>query len=427
MLNSPDDWFSDEVSEWGHELRVTQEIDLVSSLQQNLKTIKDDGSRFNRAQIRNAQINFTKMYTVGESLENHMQEEQVRRLTGLLRNDVIEPLLSNLIVNCLNLSQTCDGFLNRFLNDFLMSCSTQLHDLRLNFDSVFIENLCHKLHNSINDGQIRLSDLNEKLKNHTFGEERYRFNWKYNPEFDDFRGFLVAVVKRQTEDGSVLENANLSEEHQSTLKKLKQDLIDKDEPAALSHLARLADYRNYRNYDLEKLLPDHEGVDVTISLSQYATGSGGQLETPSYVIRAAALSAALQFDEPGSHCRFVIIDESFGKMDEARSKEVLNYLSGTLGLQVIFVMPTKSAGAFLLSATRHTLVVKSTTSPPRGELATRVDVIEKELNNPEVEMLYRSAQEQISNRFKPIFLDALDGHDIQSDESPKNGAPPNAK
>jgi uncharacterized protein YPO0396 len=40
-----------------------------------------------------------------------------------------------------------------------------------------------------------------------------------------------------------------------------------------------------------------------------------------------------------------MIDESFSKMDEARCKAVLDYLCGTLGLQVIFVVPTKSAGA----------------------------------------------------------------------------------
>ncbi|MGF1790960.1 hypothetical protein L4D21_10150 [Photobacterium profundum] len=423
QLSSPDDWFSDEVAEWIRDRRVTQEIDLVSSLQQNIKTIKAEGYRFNNAQVRNAQVDFIDTYSIGESLMNHMQEEGVRRLTGLLRSGIIQPLLNDLVLYSLTLSQACDGFLNRFLNDFLMSCDTQLHELRRNFDSVFMENLCHKLFNSISEGQGRLSEMNDKLKKHTFGEEHYQFSWKYNTEFDDFRVFLGAVVKRQTEDGSDLENSNLSQEHQDLLKKLKQDLIEKDEFTALNQLARLSDYRNYRHYDLEKILPNHEGLDVNISLSQYATGSGGQLETPSYVIRAAALSSAFQFDEAGTHCRFVIIDESFGKMDEARSKEVLNYLSGTLGLQVIYVMPTKSAGAFILTATRHTLVVKSATSPPRGELTTRVDVIEKELNNPMVEKLYRAAQQGISNRFMPNFLDALDTQYSQPKDKPENGVP----
>ena len=69
-----------------------------------------------------------------------------------------------------------------------------------------------------------------------------------------------------------------------------------------------------------------------------------------------------------------VIDESFSKMDESRCKAVLDYLSGTLGLQVIFAVPTKSAGALHDHVDQIFQVTKFTQAHPRGELKTGVMV-----------------------------------------------------
>ena len=50
--------------------------------------------------------------------------------------------------------------------------------------------------------------------------------------------------------------------------------------------------------------------------------------------------------EGDSHLRMVLVDEAFSKMDESRSREVIDYLTGSLGLQLIFIMPTSKCGPF---------------------------------------------------------------------------------
>jgi hypothetical protein len=74
-----------------------------------------------------------------------------------------------------------------------------------------------------------------------------------------------------------------------------------------------------------------------------------------------------------------MIDESFSKMDEARCKAVLDYLSGTLGLQVICVVPTKSAGALHDHVDQVLQVTKFLQERPRGELNTGVMVTSTEI------------------------------------------------
>jgi hypothetical protein len=61
-----------------------------------------------------------------------------------------------------------------------------------------------------------------------------------------------------------------------------------DQGASKRALKVLADYRNYRRYDIVRTSP----VGTT-RLSTWGTGSGGELETPFYVVRSAVLSHAL--------------------------------------------------------------------------------------------------------------------------------------
>ena len=86
-------------------------------------------------------------------------------------------------------------------------------------------------------------------------------------------------------------------------------LLDDDGDKALRELSRIADYRNYRQYEIYK---EVEGKPP-IALSEYGTGSGGQLETPAYIIRAAAITSAFRFSEGNSHLRTVLVDEAFSK------------------------------------------------------------------------------------------------------------------
>src|SRR5690606_28725211 len=131
--------------------------------------------------------------------------------------------------------------------------------------------------------------------------------------------------------------------------------------------------------------PQHK---APIRLSQYGTGSGGQLETPAYIIRAAAITSAFRFNEGDSHLRMVIVDEAFMHMDETRSRQVIRYLTETLGLQLIFIMPTSKAGPFLDLVSNQFVFSKVPSPVPVGELNTRVLVDRQQLNQERIAELW---------------------------------------
>jgi uncharacterized protein YPO0396 len=273
------------------------------------------------------------------------------------------------------------------------------------FNNTFVFHICHTLHNAVRQGKDRLETFNRKLRNHFFGEEYYQFEYQWIPEFRAYYKFFeeAALIKPEVEN-SLFGNADLSAESQKIFDEICAKLLDDDIERSVKDLRRIADYRNYRTYDIKKCLPDR-----AISLKTYGAGSGGQMETPSYVIRSAGLASALHFGEGASHLRTVMIDESFSKMDEARCKAVLDYLSGTLGLQVIFAVPTKSAGALHDHVDQVLQVTKFLQDTPRGELKTAVMVTPTVLKKKPVADLWQRQRVAIENRAHQMtFLELME-------------------
>jgi uncharacterized protein YPO0396 len=180
---------------------------------------------------------------------------------------------------------------------------------------------------------------------------------------------------------------------------LMQLLLEDDEQKALRELDRIADYRNYHRYEIYK---EVEGKPP-IALSEYGTGSGGQLETPAYIIRAASITSALRYAEGSNHLRMVLVDEAFSKMDESRSREVIDYLTRTLGLQLIFIMPTSKCGPFM-DLISNEFVFAKVPSHPRGQLHTRVLVDRRECNQERIAELWKHHRRTVRQQAELDFM-----------------------
>src|SRR5690606_21812549 len=204
-------------------------------------------------------------------------------------------------------------------------------------------------------------------------------------------------------DGASLFDASLSDKGAKVRDQLLGLLLDGEEQQALRELERISDYRRYRRYDILK----HPEGKAAIRLSEYGTGSGGQLETPAYIIRAAAVTSAFRFNDGDSHLRMVIVDEAFMHMDETRSREVINYLTETLGLQLIFIMPTSKAGPFLELISNQFVFSKVPSARPVGELNTRVLLDRQELNRERITELWANHRRVIRQQGALDFMEMV--------------------
>jgi len=292
---------------------------------------------------------------------------------------------------------------NRLKNNVLVGKHEALADLKESFNTAFVSNLCHSIYQAINDGERTLKELNKELETHQFGTDRetYHFAYSWVPEFREYYRFFKDVIALPSlGDGSNLFDAELNDNSTAVRDRLLAMLLDNDEHLALRELKRVSDYRHYRDYEIYKT---PLGKDP-IALSQYGTGSGGQLETPAYIIRSAAITSAFKFNEGNTHCRMVLVDEAFSKMDETRSREVIHYLTNKLGLQLIFIMPTSKSGPFMDLISHQTVFSKCPTESLVGELNTQVLVDRRICNQEKIEDLWKQHRRTIRNQATLDFM-----------------------
>ncbi len=295
---------------------------------------------------------------------------------------------------------------NALKNNVLVGKHEELVGLKDSFNTAFVTNLCHSIYQAINDGKRLLDDLNKELDNHVFGTDKERFSFDYDwvAEFRDYYRFFREIIEiPNLGDGTTLFDSELTEKSAEVRDRLLDMLLDKDSQTALRELDRISDYRNYRRYEIYK---KPESKD-RIALSKYGTGSGGQLETPAYIIRSAAITSAFKFNEGNAHCRMVLVDEAFSKMDEARSREVINYLTEALGLQLIFIMPTSKSGPFLDLISNQVVFSKCPATEKIGELETQVLVDRKVCNQEKIRKLWANHRKTVRQQGMLDFMDDI--------------------
>jgi energy-coupling factor transporter ATP-binding protein EcfA2 len=216
------------------------------------------------------------------------------------------------------------------------------------FNAVFTASFCFKVRNDVRDGSNTLQRLNRELKVIRFGYDSYELEWKWIPQFQNYYEFFEAVNDMadslEKDKTSIFESTRLTPEQRVIAVQLRDLLLTEDEIHAEKALKELSDYRNYRRYDI--IRRNETGQS---KMSTWGTGSGGELETPFYVLRATVLCHALGHfgrDKAGAPAlRLMLSDEAFSKMDETRSRDVLRFLSDVLKLQLVVAMPTSKSGA----------------------------------------------------------------------------------
>ncbi|MGD8588855.1 MAG: SbcC/MukB-like Walker B domain-containing protein [Chromatiales bacterium] len=397
----------------------------VEQREQNLKTIAatwpefDSDTRLNQADREARELKpqiaeyerdeITKQLhgserKMNEALQSHNQH--CRPGDAIVYTGFAGDYDNNLFRNVCGLQREIDRVYNILKNNILVEKHEQLRQLKGSFNNAFVSHLCHAIHQSINDGKRQIELLNKELQHHRFGsdQETFRFGSSWIPEYRDYARFFEEVVRNpQLGEETTLFEAELSERSRRVLESLMNMLLDENEQRAFLELERIADYRNYRRYEIYK---EVEGKPP-IPLSEYGTGSGGQLETPAYIIRSAAITSAFRFAEGANHLRMVLVDEAFSKMDETRSREVIGYLTKSLGLQLIFIMPTSKCGPFMDLISNEFVFAKCPSEQPRGELNSRVLVDRKQLNRDRIQALWADHRRTIYHQAELDFMEEV--------------------
>lgn len=292
----------------------------------------------------------------------------------------------------------------------LYSNRSEIEKAERSFHDVFTKQFCVEIKAKVEEGMRALKQLNGELQHLRFGADRFIIDWsKWEPEFEDYFGFFKAVAELadSPEMPDLFGASHLSAKHVEVRDRLVRLLLDADEERAGRELLRIADYRNYRRYEIW----NESESGGRIALSTWGTGSGGQLETPAYIVRAAVVTNRLKFFEKGPSLKLLVNDESFSKMDEQRARAVLRFLRDHLQLQLISAMPTKAAGGLRDEFNREYSFTRAAVAA-NGELDFVSDCDERVLKTDKIRVLWEQ-QRVMARAQAELQFEAVEGRGAQ--------------
>ncbi|MGZ8916047.1 MAG: ATP-binding protein [Methylobacter sp.] len=277
----------------------------------------------------------------------------------------------------------------------------KLRTAESSFKDVFTKQFCYEIRNAVDQGVKTLKILNTELNRLKFGTDRFQLDWSvWVPEFKEYYDFFCAAydMSESQESGDLFDTNELSPEQCKVRDRLVGFLLSDDQERALKELQRVADYRNYRRYEIWK----DSDSGSRVALSEWGTGSGGQLETPAYIVRAAVVTNRLKHFDKGMNLKLLVNDESFAKMDERRAHDVIRFIRDSLGMQLICAMPTKHAGAIKTEFTKEWSFTR-TEAEGNGEVDFISEADERDLNPDKLRELWELRRQQIREQTRLEF------------------------
>ncbi len=277
----------------------------------------------------------------------------------------------------------------------------KLRTAESSFKDVFTKQFCYEIRNAVDQGVKTLKILNNELNRLKFGTDRFQLDWSvWVPEFKEYYDFFCAAydLSESQESGDLFATTELSPEQCKIRDRLVGFLLSEDQDRALKELQRVADYRNYRRYEIWK----DSDSGSRVALSEWGTGSGGQLETPAYIVRAAVVTNRLKHFDKGMNLKLLVNDESFAKMDERRAHDVIRFIRDSLGMQLICAMPTKHAGAIKTEFTKEWSFTR-TEAEGNGEVDFISEADERNLHPDKLRELWELQRRQIREQTRLEF------------------------
>ena len=205
----------------------------------------------------------------------------------------------------------------------------------------FKEEFISKLRSAIEEVEDQMENLNEALKDCTFGKDSYRFTVTPSQVYRRYYDMI--------KDDILLENnESFIDKYREVMDDLFKQIIDigdsKKNSELLQNVAKYTDYRNYLDFDIIVYNKD-TGTETKLS-TKMKTNSGGETQTPFYIAVLASFAQLYHVNdkgELGNTGRIIIFDEAFSKMDRSRIQQSVRLLKD-FDLQVIVSAPSDKVG-----------------------------------------------------------------------------------
>ena len=245
------------------------------------------------------------------------------------------------------------------LPDYLAQIQTAKEKAYNQFRDDFIA----KIKSSIESVSEQLDELNESLRKHQFGTDRYRFTKEPRAEYRRFYDMIMDPMLLDTVGYNIMsEIFNQKYEHEiaelfDMLIMNEMDMSSEKRAEYEKNIRKFTDYKTYLVFDL--VVTNDHGEEQRLSRTLLKK-SGGETQIPFYISLLASFSQVcrIRSKEPQNNTiRIIILDEAFSKMDGERIRESILLLR-QFKLQAIFSAPPEKISDIAPLVDRNIAVYK---------------------------------------------------------------------
>ena len=195
---------------------------------------------------------------------------------------------------------------------------------------VFLHDFVAELNEKILSAKEEIAAINAELKHIPFGRDIYQFKMEEKPDRQIF--FTICKnLELYSESPDLFTERTVSDEKLAyDVKSFLNKILDAEDEVDYS------DYRNYFTYDMT--IRSHIGDEESemILSEKQKTASGGEKQTPYFIILAASL---MQFYPKDVCCaRIAFIDEAFSALSKERIEQMVKFFEDN-NFQVFYAAP----------------------------------------------------------------------------------------
>lgn len=206
----------------------------------------------------------------------------------------------------------------------------KLEEQSVKLRDVFLHDFVSELKENIDKAKEEIDSINSELKRIPFGRDIYQFKMIQKSDRQIFFTILNNLSALQGNPDLFSANSGNDEKLNSDVQEFLDKILSSDDENDYS------DYRNYFNYDM--LIKSTSGTEITetdLSKKQ-GSASGGEKQTPYFIVLAASL---LQFYPKNIPCaRIAFIDEAFSALSKERIEQMVKFLEDN-NFQVFYAAP----------------------------------------------------------------------------------------
>lgn len=206
----------------------------------------------------------------------------------------------------------------------------QLEAKTQQLESAFMNDFVAELKEKMDRAGQEMDSINRELKQTPFGMDTYRFEMKPRSDRSAFFNIIKRLddYKDSPELMMAMEQGNTQLDHD--IQEFMNVILSDEEEQEYT------DYRSYFNYDMRIISRQgQDNIEADLSKKQ-GSASGGEKQTPYFIILAASLMQCY----PRDVCceRLAFIDEAFSALSRERIEQMVKYLEEN-HFQVIYAAP----------------------------------------------------------------------------------------